>query len=123
MAGAVDVVSHTEIERGRNGNTALHSSYSTTSVTLCSWGGGGCCICPVSLWQAVTAAQRWIYKVASYSISRSCYYIENCLCHKQLMDEGGVACEPRLPLLFYLLCDLYFVEWLMLYFQWQTAAL
>lgn len=40
MAGAVDVVSHTEIERGRNGNTALHSSYSTTSVTLCSWGGG-----------------------------------------------------------------------------------
>lgn len=43
MAGAVDVVSHTEIERGRNGNTELHSSYSTISVTLCSWGG---CVCP-----------------------------------------------------------------------------
>lgn len=41
MAGAVDVVSHTEIERGRNGNTVLHSSYSVTSVTLCSWRMGG----------------------------------------------------------------------------------
>lgn len=41
MAGAVDVVSHTEIERGRNGNTVLHSSYSVTSVTLCSWRTGG----------------------------------------------------------------------------------
>lgn len=109
MAGAVDVVSHTEIERGRNGNTALHSSYSTTSVTLYG-GGGGAVSAPVSLWQAVTAAQRWIYKVASYSISRSCYYIENCLCHKQLMDEGGMVYEPRLPLLFYLLYDLYFLE-------------
>lgn len=39
------------------------------------------------------------------------------------MDEGGMVYELRLPLLFYLLCDLYFVEWLMLYFQWQTAAL
>lgn len=44
MAGAVDVVSHTEIERGRNGNTVLHSSYSATSVTrLCSWGGPRIC--------------------------------------------------------------------------------
>lgn len=60
----------------------------------------------------MTAAQRWIYKVASYSISPSCYYTENCLCHKQLMDEGGMVYEPRLPLLFYLLCDLYFVEML-----------
>lgn len=110
MAGAVDVVSHTEIERGRNGNTAQHSSYSTTSVTrICSWGGlegglvgaSGAASAPVSLWQAVTAAQRWIYKVASYSISRSCFYIENSLCHKQLMDEGGTVCEPCLPLLFY----------------------
>lgn len=84
---------------------------------------GGAVSAPVSLWQAVTAAQRCIYKVSSYSISRSCYYIENCLCHKQLMDEGGMVYELRLPLLFYLLCDLYFVEWLMLYFQWQTAAL
>lgn len=41
MAGAVDVVSHTEIERGRNGNTVLHSSYTVTSVTLCSWRPGG----------------------------------------------------------------------------------
>lgn len=39
MAGAVDVVSHTE--RGRNGHTVLHSSYSLTSVTLCSWRSGG----------------------------------------------------------------------------------
>lgn len=78
MAGAVDVVSHTEIERGRNGNTVLHSSYSVTSVTLCSWrtGGGwvGCIVggwgrlesAPVSLWQSVTVAQRWIHKVASF---------------------------------------------------------
>lgn len=46
MAGAVDVVSHTEIERGRNGNTVLHSSYSTTSVTLqlgVGWRGGHVC--------------------------------------------------------------------------------
>lgn len=111
MAGAVDVVSHTEIERGRNGNTVLHSSYSTTSVTLqlgVGWSGGGTMSAPVSLWQAVTAAQRWIYKEASYSISPSCFYIENCLCHKHLMDEGGIVYEACLPLLFYLFY-LYFV--------------
>lgn len=45
---------------------------------------------PESLWQAVTAAQGWIYKVASYSISRSCYYTENYLCHKQVMDESVI---------------------------------
>lgn len=63
------------------------------------WGRGwGAASAPVSLWQA----QRWIYKVASYSISRSCFYIENCLCHKQLMDEGRIVYEPCLPQLFYL---------------------
>lgn len=68
MAGAVDVVSHTEIEGGRNGYTALHSSYSTTSVTLRSWGGGerergvagevGGASAPVSLWQSCDSSSE-----------------------------------------------------------------
>lgn len=80
------------------------------------WGveGGGAASAPVSLWQAVTAAQRWIYKVASYSISRSCFYIENCLCHKQLMDEGGIVYDPCLPQLLYLFY-LYFM------FYWSSS--
>lgn len=103
MAGAVDVVSHTEIERGRNGNTVLHSSYSTTSVTrLCSWGVGGCVCSGEFMASCDSNSEMDIYKVASYSISRSCFYIENCLCHKQLMDEGGIVYEPCLPLLFHL---------------------
>lgn len=80
MAGAVDVASHTEIERGRNGNTVLHSSYSATSVMLCSWGKGGGWggveSALVSLWQAVTVAHRRIYKVASFSIPWMYFYTE-----------------------------------------------
>lgn len=41
--------------------------------------------------EAVTAAQRRIYKVASYSISPSCYCTENCLCRKQLTDDEAGA--------------------------------
>lgn len=53
--------------------------------------GGAPASAPVSLWQAVTAARRWIYKVASYSISRSCFYIEN-LPLSQTTDGWGWDC-------------------------------
>lgn len=80
-------------------------------------GGGSVSAAPVCLWQAVTAARRWIYKVASYSISPSCFYIQNCLCHKQLMDEGGKVYEPRLPQRVYLFYSCFVVCWSSSYFH------
>lgn len=74
-------------------------------------GGGGFCVCPGEFMASCdSSSKRWIYKVASYSISRSCFYIEKCLCHKQLMDDGGIVYEPCLPLLFYLfyLCCVFY---------------
>lgn len=47
------------------------------------WVGGVVVVVVASEFMAsLTAAQRWIYKVASYSISWSYYFIENYLCHK-----------------------------------------
>lgn len=48
------------------------------------WVGGGVVVVVVAseFMASLTAAQRWIYKVASYSISWSYYFIENYLCHK-----------------------------------------
>lgn len=87
-------------------------------------GGGVFCVCPGEFMASCdSSSKRWIYKVASYSISRSCFYIEKCLCHKQLMDDGGIVYEPCLPLLFYLfyLCCVFYWRELAL-FQWLTGA-
>lgn len=64
---------------------------------------------PLSVYgKAVTAALRWMYKVASHSISLSRFYIKKCLCHKPLMDGGRH--KSRLPKLFLFVLFGVFIE-------------
>lgn len=103
MAGAVDVVSHSEIERGRSGNTVLRSSYSSASVTrLCSLrtvglGGGGLHL------------PRWVYGkpwqmlgdwYTRWRLSHSLcegFTEKNCACRKQLTEDCQMQWEPLPP--------------------------
>lgn len=91
------------LRAARMATLCCRAEYSTSLCHTAAFFSGRLTSAMVSLWQAVTAALRWIYKVASFSLSWSCFYIENSICHNRMMDEGwdgpcvpsGVLCSHR----------------------------